>query len=69
MLVSGAMDPVGAEGDGVKKAGEQLRRTGHSDVTVKLFDGDRHEILNETDREQIYEYIYGWLEKKINCPF
>ena len=69
LLVSGAMDPVGAEGQGVKKAGEQLRRTGHSDVTVKLFDGDRHEILNETDRAKVYEYIYGWLEKKINCPF
>ena len=64
LLVSGAMDPVGAEGEGVRKVNEQLERTGHTAVTMKLFENDRHEILNETNREDVYAYIYGWIMEK-----
>ena len=30
-----------------------------------LYAGDRHELLNETDRDQVYEDLYEWLESKI----
>ena len=32
-------------------------------VDLKLYPGDRHEILNETDREQVYEDLYRWLDE------
>ena len=65
LIVSGADDPVGDFGKGVRKVYGQYKEAGIKDVTMKLYDGDRHEILNETDREQVYEDIYLWLSKKI----
>ncbi len=62
LLVSGAEDPVGALGKGVKKVYDKYVKSGIKDVTCKLFDGDRHEILNETDRADVYAYIQEWLE-------
>ena len=34
-------------------------------MEMKLYAGDRHEILNETDREEVYEDLYRWMEKRI----
>ena len=35
------------------------------DVSCKLYKNDRHEILNETDREQVYADLLGWMKKRI----
>lgn len=32
------------------------------DVTLKLFDGGRHEILNETNRDEVEDYIAAWAD-------
>lgn len=50
-FVSGAMDPVGGCGSGVKKVYNKFDVAGKEDITWKLYDNDRHEILNETDRD------------------
>lgn len=63
LFVSGEDDPVGGWGKGVRKVCEKYRNAGIHDVTMQLYAGDRHEILNETDREQVYEDILIWLEK------
>lgn len=60
-FVSGEDDPVGAFGKGVKKAFEGYRPF-VNDVSMKLYPKDRHEILNETDREQVYRDIFQWIE-------
>ena len=62
-FVAGEDDPVGAFGKGVKRVYERFKRSGIKDVSLKLYKGDRHEILNETDREQVYEDLYVWMEK------
>lgn len=65
-LVSGALDPVGDMGKGVKKVFELFGKAGIRDVSMHLFDGDRHEILNETDREEVvYPDIFAWIEKHL----
>lgn len=61
-FLSGDSDPVGAFGTGVTKAYESMKRLGIQDVTLKLYENDRHELVNETDREQVYEDIRQWLE-------
>lgn len=43
----------------------QYREAGIKDVTLKLYEGDRHEILNEQDRQQVYEDIWKWMEERI----
>ena len=60
LVVSGAEDPVGGSA-AVAKVAAQYRSPGLTDVTDKVFPGDRHEILNENDREAVYEYLCGWL--------
>ena len=32
------------------------------DRSMHLYEGDRHEILNETDREQVYDDLFQWME-------
>jgi len=62
LVVSGEDDPVGNLGAGTTAAAEALRAAGISDVTLKLYKGDRHEILNELDRQQVFEDLYNWFE-------
>lgn len=65
LLASGKEDPVGDFGKTVEKIYGQYRETGIKDVTLKLYEGDRHEILNEQDRQQVYEDIWKWMEERI----
>ena len=64
LFVSGDNDPVGDNGEGVKKAFNLLKRVGVKDVCLKLFEGDRHEVLNELNRDEVYEYILNWVNEK-----
>ena len=64
LLVSGDCDPVGDNGEGVKKSYELIKMVGSQDVTMKLYENARHEVLNELNREEVYEYIKVWLEEK-----
>lgn len=64
LLVSGEDDPVGNFGKAPKEVGEVYKATGMKDVSVKLYPNDRHEILNEIDKADVYNDIYNWLESK-----
>ena len=61
LVISGADDPVGNFGKAVKEVAEGYKKVGIKDVTCKLYEGDRHEILNELDKENVYQDIYNWL--------
>lgn len=65
LLASGKEDPVGDFGKTVEKIYGQYREAGIKDVTLKLYEEDRHEILNEQDRQQVYEDIWKWMEERI----
>lgn len=64
LITSGEADPVGG-----KRATEALyadyQKLGLRDVELKLYPGDRHEILNETDRDQVYRDIGDWLTGRL----
>lgn len=62
-MVSGREDPVGNYGKGVKKVFETYQQHGVKNITLKLYDGARHEPLNETNRYEVYEMIYTYLNK------
>ena len=66
LFVSGAEDPVGNFGKGVRKVCEIYKSAGLRDVSLKLYEGDRHEILNETNREKVYQELYEWFEEKLS---
>ena len=65
LLIAGEDDPVGLYGKGIKQIYNDLLAAGKKDVTIKLYPGMRHEILNEVDRIQPYEYIASWALSKI----
>lgn len=65
LLPAGDMDPVGNYGKGVKQVYNDLIQSGHKDVTIKLYPGMRHEVLNEVENKKVYEDIAAWALSKI----
>ena len=65
ILLSGSDDPVGERGKGVRRAEKNLEKAGmHPDMI--LYEGGRHEILNETNRDEVYKDILYWLKDHIS---
>ena len=62
---SGDQDPVGSMGRGVRRVEEMFRAAGCTDVTVKLYPGGRHEMLNEINRQEVFQDLFVWLEQKL----
>jgi alpha-beta hydrolase superfamily lysophospholipase len=62
LLVSGSEDPLAGGGQLVEVLGQRYRDAGVVDVTVKLYDGARHEVLNEINRDQITADVLAWLD-------
>lgn len=62
-LMSGANDPVSNYGKEVTTLYEVFKKLGYKDVTIKLYDGDRHEVLNELDNQVAYQDILAFLKK------
>ena len=64
-LFSGGQDPVGSNGEGVKTVYGFFQAHGTADLTMKLYPGGRHEMLNEINKGEVYADVLAWLEKHI----
>lgn len=64
-IISGSMDPVGNYGKGVKEVYGKLKSAGIRHVSMILYPGARHEILNEINYKQVYKDITNWIFKQI----
>lgn len=64
-FIAGDKDPVGNYAEGVRKAYESFKKAGMEKVTMKLYPEDRHELLNELDKEQVYSDLYPWIVDRI----
>lgn len=62
-IFSGAQDPVGRNGKGVKKLFEAYKNLGIQDVAYKLYPEGRHEMLNEINREEVMKDVIQWIEQ------
>jgi alpha-beta hydrolase superfamily lysophospholipase len=65
-LASGSLDPVGEKGRGPQRVADQLTRLGVRDVTVRLWPDARHEILNETNRDEVMDDFVEWLDAHVD---
>ena len=63
LIVSGEDDPVGNFGKDPKAVYEAFKSIGMKNLDLKLYPNDRHEILNEIDKDLVYDDIYNWLKK------
>ena len=66
LFVSGGEDPVGNSGQGVQKAYDMFVLAGMDNMDITFYEGARHEILNETNRQEVYDDLYDWLNKEIS---
>ena len=64
-LYSGDRDPVGSNGEGVRKVYGFFKDHGTADLTMKLYPGGRHEMLNEINKGEVYADVLAWLEGHI----
>lgn len=67
LLLSGAQDPVGKNTKDVQKTYEQYMQIGLHDVTLKLYPTGRHEMLNETNKEEVFQDIISWLDRHLSA--
>ena len=65
LILSGSDDPVGEYGKGVQRTYESLRNAGLENVGMKLYQGARHELLNETNRAEVMSDINRWLNVNV----
>jgi len=61
LIASGGDDPLSGGGQLVQLLGQRYRDAGLADVTVTVYPGARHEILNETNRDRVTSDVVGWL--------
>ncbi len=62
-FVAGGEDPVIVSDLKWLKAIEFLRARGYLEVTGRLYEGMRHEILNEIGRDEVYNDLLAFIEK------
>ncbi|MCE1178292.1 MAG: alpha/beta hydrolase [Micrococcales bacterium] len=66
LLISGDADPVGGKGgEGVKGVLAQYQKAGVEDVSMWLYPGARHELFNETNRDEVVDDLIGWLDSHL----
>ncbi len=62
LIAAGTQDPVGNWGEGPQKLYDAFINLDMTRTQLKLYNGDRHEILNEVDRETVYVDLYNWIQ-------
>lgn len=70
LLISGGDDPVGSYGKGVLKVAGALTGAGARKLTTLIIPGARHEVLQETDKEETFALIDRWIDEVLaELPF
>lgn len=63
LLISGDADPVGNYAKGIWKTAHLYEKSGLEKITTMLFSEGRHELLNESNKEEVYSAIYRWIRQ------
>jgi alpha-beta hydrolase superfamily lysophospholipase len=64
-IFSGSNDPVGNFSGGVSEVYKEYQKAGVQNLTLKIYSGGRHEMLNEINRDEVYRDIFAWLSRII----
>lgn len=63
LVISGEDDPVGDFGKGVRFVHKGLADAGVTDLELKLYEGARHELFNEINREEVFADVFAWVSR------
>jgi alpha-beta hydrolase superfamily lysophospholipase len=64
LLTGGSDDPVGGE-RGISELAMHYTRSGHNNLTVNIYPDGRHEMFNETNRDEFSTDLLEWIEKQL----
>jgi alpha-beta hydrolase superfamily lysophospholipase len=64
LITGGAADPVGGE-KRLSRLAMHYAQTSHARLTVKIYEGGRHEMLNEINRDEVMRDWFDWIEPTI----
>jgi len=53
-------------GEGVRTVRDQYKDAGLTDVSMVLYEGGRHEIFNETNRNEVMDELADWLDALVS---
>ncbi|MEK8079771.1 alpha/beta hydrolase [Pseudomonas sp. XK-1] len=67
LVIGGACDPV-SDGKRLADLAEALRAAGNPHVQLQLYPDARHEVLNESNRDEVTAYIIDWLQQALGQP-
>ena len=66
LIVIGSEDSLGGEKSVEKLADAYLSRGALSDVKVVVYEGGRHEVFNETNKEEVATDLLGWIDRRLH---
>ena len=64
LVIGGARDPV-SQGKRLEDLANALRRAGLQQVQLNIYPDARHELLNESNRDEVTRYLIGWLDQAL----
>jgi alpha-beta hydrolase superfamily lysophospholipase len=65
LIASGELDPAGGNGASVKELVDRYRANGMTNIQIKFYPQARHEILNETNRDEVQRDIMAWMDRQV----
>lgn len=68
LIFSGSMDPVGDYTKGVKVVYDRMKAAGVKDVTLRFYEGGRHEMLNDTEKDKVWLDVLGFINSSVGAP-
>ncbi|MEX2626388.1 MAG: alpha/beta hydrolase [Ilumatobacteraceae bacterium] len=66
LIASGEADPLAGEGQLVTTLADRYREAGLESVSVRLYSGARHEVFNETNRDEVTADVVAWIDRLIS---
>lgn len=71
LIIGGARDPV-SQGQRLQDLADALRKAGLERVELRIYPEARHELLNETNRDEVVGDLLQWLQQVLthahDCP-
>jgi alpha-beta hydrolase superfamily lysophospholipase len=61
LLISGEKDPLGNNGTSILEVCNSYKKAGINDISYKVFVGGRHELINETNNDEVISFIKNWI--------
>ncbi len=64
LITGGSDDPVGGA-RGMARLSDVYRRCGHERAETRVYAGGRHEMLNETNRDEFTKDVLDWIDEQL----